>query len=164
MSRKISLDRFDYGILEILQKDASITNKNLAKAIGLSPPATLVRVNHLKKNDYLLESSYSLNWQKLGYDYNVHLRCKIKVSDHVRFIELLDSSPRILSVRQIFATEKAEWSYHFSEFILVGIFKDQDEFNHLWDITVQITNVVVQLQFLKVSKEYLSPLPVPLKD
>jgi DNA-binding Lrp family transcriptional regulator len=49
MSRKIALDQFDYAILEILQKDATISNKKLAKQIGLSPPTTLVKVNQIKQ-------------------------------------------------------------------------------------------------------------------
>lgn len=46
----MKLDVIDKKILDILQDDARITNLELAKRIGISPPATLERVKRLEKN------------------------------------------------------------------------------------------------------------------
>jgi len=46
----MKLDNIDKKILDILQDDARITNLELAKRIGISPPATLERVKRLEKN------------------------------------------------------------------------------------------------------------------
>ncbi|MDV3309086.1 MAG: Lrp/AsnC family transcriptional regulator [Cyclobacteriaceae bacterium] len=48
MKNRIKLDATDRKILEILQRDANITNAQLAKEIGLSPAPTLERVNKLE--------------------------------------------------------------------------------------------------------------------
>ncbi|QZN96289.1 Lrp/AsnC family transcriptional regulator [Symbiopectobacterium purcellii] len=42
------LDKFDYAILQLLQKDASLSNVALAEKVNLSAPACLRRVERLK--------------------------------------------------------------------------------------------------------------------
>ncbi|MEJ2038930.1 MAG: Lrp/AsnC family transcriptional regulator [Desulfosarcinaceae bacterium] len=44
----MKLDETDRNILRILQREGRITNANLAKRIGISPPATLERVKRLE--------------------------------------------------------------------------------------------------------------------
>lgn len=51
--RKKVVDDIDLLIINILQKNANITNKDLAKKIGLTPPPTLTRVNNLWKRRIL---------------------------------------------------------------------------------------------------------------
>jgi|UniRef100_A0A832G6X3 Lrp/AsnC family leucine-responsive transcriptional regulator len=46
----MKIDSIDKQILSILQQDAQITNVELAKKIGISPPAMLERVKRLEKN------------------------------------------------------------------------------------------------------------------
>ncbi|MCX8104565.1 MAG: Lrp/AsnC family transcriptional regulator [Ignavibacterium album] len=46
----MKIDLIDKQILAILQQDARITNVQLAKKIGISPPAMLERVKRLEKN------------------------------------------------------------------------------------------------------------------
>lgn len=46
----MKFDDIDKKILSVLQNDAQITNVELAKRIGISPPATLDRVKRLEKN------------------------------------------------------------------------------------------------------------------
>ncbi|MGQ9798646.1 MAG: Lrp/AsnC family transcriptional regulator [Ignavibacterium sp.] len=46
----MKIDSIDKQILSILQQDAKITNVELARKIGISPPAMLERVKRLEKN------------------------------------------------------------------------------------------------------------------
>ncbi len=46
----MKIDSIDKQILSILQQDAQITNVELAKKIGISPPTMLERVKRLEKN------------------------------------------------------------------------------------------------------------------
>lgn len=46
----MKIDSIDKQILSILQQDAQITNVELAKKIGISPPSMLERVKRLEKN------------------------------------------------------------------------------------------------------------------
>jgi DNA-binding Lrp family transcriptional regulator len=48
------LDRIDLKILEALQRDGRITNRTLAKQVGLSPSACLARVNRLEEDGLIL--------------------------------------------------------------------------------------------------------------
>lgn len=45
------LDRIDINILSLLQRNAGLTNVNLADAVALSPSPCLQRVKRLKKPD-----------------------------------------------------------------------------------------------------------------
>ncbi|WP_444994819.1 Lrp/AsnC family transcriptional regulator [Aliikangiella sp. IMCC44359] len=47
------LDKIDRKILRILQKNARITNKELASQLGLSPPPTLERVKKLESSGFI---------------------------------------------------------------------------------------------------------------
>ncbi|MBI5660788.1 MULTISPECIES: Lrp/AsnC family transcriptional regulator [Ignavibacterium] len=46
----MKIDSIDKQILTILQQDAQITNVELSRKIGISPPAMLERVKRLEKN------------------------------------------------------------------------------------------------------------------
>ncbi len=45
----INLDEFDKKIIKYLQEDASISNIELSKKIGLAPSSCLLRVKNLKE-------------------------------------------------------------------------------------------------------------------
>ncbi|MBC8322903.1 MAG: Lrp/AsnC family transcriptional regulator [Candidatus Marinimicrobia bacterium] len=47
------LDNTNKRILEILQNDGRITNRELAKKINMSPPPTLERVKKLEEKEYI---------------------------------------------------------------------------------------------------------------
>ena len=47
------LDQTDKKILTLLQQDASVSNLELSKAIGLSPSACLTRTKSLKEEGYI---------------------------------------------------------------------------------------------------------------
>lgn len=49
MSKKTDLDRTDYAILEALQGDARLSNKELARRIHLAPSSCLERVRKLRE-------------------------------------------------------------------------------------------------------------------
>ena len=67
MSKK-DLDTTDKKILRILQDDGRISNLDLSKKIGMSPPPTLRRVRDLEQNGYIDGFRANLNHSKLGFD------------------------------------------------------------------------------------------------
>jgi len=79
MSKKHkALDRTDYRILEILQKDGRITNVDLAEQVHLSPPPCLERVKRLEREGYIERYVGILNPYKL----NAGLLAFIQVTLH----------------------------------------------------------------------------------
>ena len=65
-SSPIKLDQTDKKILNILQKQAKITNAQLSKDIDLSPAPTLERVKKLENSGIIVSYHAKLNTQLLG--------------------------------------------------------------------------------------------------
>ena len=60
------MDDIDRRILRALQRDGRITNVDLAKAVHLSPAATLERVRHLQRDGVILGYGARLDPAKLN--------------------------------------------------------------------------------------------------
>ncbi len=60
------LDRYDLRILAELQKDARISNQDLAERIGLSPSPCSRRVRQLEEDGYIVRQVALLDRKKLG--------------------------------------------------------------------------------------------------
>ena len=98
------LDKLDKNILTELQKDARISNTELARRINLSPPATLTRVKRLEEDGFIQSYAAIVNRQKAGYD----LLCFISVSlqlhdtDQVTgFIKIIKEMPEVLECHHV---------------------------------------------------------------
>ena len=72
----------DKEIADILQKDADITNAELAKRIDLSPSAVLSRVKNLKTDGVIRGIYAKLNADQLGY--SLHVFVYIKLSNQTK--------------------------------------------------------------------------------
>jgi Lrp/AsnC family leucine-responsive transcriptional regulator len=72
----------DKEIASILQKDADITNAELAKRIELSPSAVLGRVKNLKASGTIRGIFAKLNADQLGY--SLHVFVYIKLSNQAK--------------------------------------------------------------------------------
>lgn len=64
----ISLDNSDKAILRELQSDASISNLELSKKIGLSPSACLTRTKNLRESGVIKQFTTIIDEKKLGMD------------------------------------------------------------------------------------------------
>ena len=63
---KTHLDEVDVQLLALLQEDGRITNADLAKRVGLSPPSVLQRVRTLEKIGLIREYAALLDAERLG--------------------------------------------------------------------------------------------------
>jgi len=92
------LDRTDYRILEILQKNGRITNVDLAEQVHLSPPPCLERVKRLEREGYIEKYIGILNPNKL----NAGLLAFIQVTLHSSASKDLEEFNRaIASLEQV---------------------------------------------------------------
>ena len=64
----ISLDNSDKAILRELQADASISNLELSKKIGLSPSACLTRTKNLRESGGIKQFTTIIDEKKLGME------------------------------------------------------------------------------------------------
>jgi hypothetical protein len=66
-----NLDEIDLKILAEIQADGRITNVELAKRVGISPPPCLRRVRTLEEEGYIQGYRGLLDPRKLGFDVTV---------------------------------------------------------------------------------------------
>jgi DNA-binding Lrp family transcriptional regulator len=71
MSVPVTLDATDWKILRELQRDGRLTNVDLAKRVGLSPPPCLRRVRALEKAGVISGYRALLEGGRLGFDVNI---------------------------------------------------------------------------------------------
>src|SRR5262252_3093819 len=69
-----NLDEIDFKILSEIQADGRITNVELAKRVGISPPPCLRRVRSLEEEGYIQGYRGLLDPRKLGFDVEVFVR------------------------------------------------------------------------------------------
>lgn len=62
----MAIDGIDASIIAQLQKNARLSNKELAAAVGLSPPACLERVRRLQRENILVGFHAEVNPSALG--------------------------------------------------------------------------------------------------
>lgn len=68
MSDVVKLDDYDKKILELLQEDASISNIELSKKIGLAPSSCLLRTKNLREHKIIKKYTAILDQTMLGYE------------------------------------------------------------------------------------------------
>tara|TARA_Y100001956_G_C4095728_1_gene175115 strand:+ start:380 stop:820 length:441 start_codon:yes stop_codon:yes gene_type:complete len=90
------MDRFDERILQELQLDGRISNVELAERIGLSPSATLRRVQELEKQGIIKGYRVMLDNSRLGVGFIAYVsiglashrkQAQQEFENHVRFID-----------------------------------------------------------------------------
>ena len=82
MSEVFKLDRLDLRILTQLQKNARMTNVDLADAVSLSPSPCLIRVKLLEQAGYIAGYGAHLRLEKLGDTLTVFT--EVTLNDHHR--------------------------------------------------------------------------------
>ena len=86
------LDHLDIKILDLLQKDARISNLELSKKVNLSAPAVHARVKRLEAEGYIQKHVAILSHEKLGFD----LLCFVFMSTNMHQAEKLESLEKTL--------------------------------------------------------------------
>ncbi len=76
------MDRIDRAILEELQNDARLSNKQLAALVGLAPSSCLERVRRLERNHTLIGAHAEVNPAALGI--GVQALIRVRLDRHLR--------------------------------------------------------------------------------
>jgi Lrp/AsnC family leucine-responsive transcriptional regulator len=94
-----TLDQIDRKILDILQEHGRITNAQLAKEAGISPPPMLDRVRKLEKNGYIRKYVALVDPRKLnrGTMAFVEIALSLHRQDAIQeFVEEIQKIPEVL--------------------------------------------------------------------
>ncbi len=116
------LDQIDKQILEILQEDARITNKDLSRKLGLSPPPTLERVKKLENLGYIKGYAAIIDPKKICL--GTTMLVSVSLHQH-RYDAIQEFEEAVLSFEEVLEC------YHVTggeDFLIKVVCKDIDEF------------------------------------
>ena len=160
MSRKITIDKTDVSILEQLQVDASLNNKELAKIIGLTPPPTLSRINTLKEKGYILSKLLNLNWEILGFTYQAQVLVSIDQIDQETFESLVLSTDGVRRLEKMRKEEIIDTKA--AHYIAYCVFSDEEKFLAAWDNIIDKCHIRVDFQVWVVDRNIVDGKAIPI--
>jgi DNA-binding Lrp family transcriptional regulator len=154
------LDDIDKTIIQILQQEGRIANKELAERIGLTTTPTLERVRRLEREGIIESYSAKVNKEAVGRGFTAFVKVTLKVHQlnlMEEFTSAIQEIPEILAC------------YHTTgdgDFLLQVVAKDTKDYEQLMrnklttlpDVERLYTSIV-----LNTIKEQ-SPIPVYYED
>ena len=153
---EITLSATDIRILQILQKDASISNVQLAEMVGMSPSPCLRRVKQLEASGVIQKHVALLDRKKLGL--GVLATIQVRLQRHTEegaedFAKAMNDLPEILSCWAMTGRQ---------DFMLMAVAGDIESFGDF--VTHQLLSMpnVRDVQSSLVLKEYKNHTAIPL--
>ena len=140
------LDEIDSKILELLQKNGRITNKDMAKELNLSTTPVFERVKKLEKAGIIDHYAAILNTELLGK--SLYAFAHISLKDHSK--ELVNQfTEQIITIPQV---QECHYVTGDSDFILKILLNDMESYrefmmNQLFDMS----NIAKIESFLSLS-------------
>lgn len=157
---RVKLDRIDLRILRDLQEHGRMTNVDLAKRVGISPPPCLRRVRALEETDCIRGYHAEIDPEALGFNVtvfaNVGLHSQAE-ADLVAFEQLVESWPEVRDCHML-AGE--------TDFLLRIVAEDWDAYQRF--LTTQLTaapnvSVVKSALAIRTSKN-LPGVPIEIPE
>lgn len=161
MSRKKEIDVKDIEILNVIQEDSSISNKDLAERIGLTPGPTLVRVKNLIKNGYIKDRmTQEIDFSKFGYTYNAI----VNIAVPSKFGKLLEEKARSVSgiVNMTRLERETREMSKLAYYACYCTFKSEKDFEDAWAGILKNTDYALDFQVWKVSEVVFHNSPIQL--
>lgn len=153
MSRKVTIDEVDAKILEQFQTDSTITNKDLAMKIGLSHPPTLVRVRNLMDQGFIQESVARLNWEKLGFKFEVTLTMGINKEDVWISEVLMRETEGVIELSRV--QRNAENPRNLVHYNAKCVFRTDDDLIDAWRKVTFECNYNIKIEISKLEKRII---------
>jgi Lrp/AsnC family transcriptional regulator, leucine-responsive regulatory protein len=119
------IDQLDKTILQELQRDARISNAELARRVELSPPATLARIRRLEESGLIAGYNTAINRIAAGYD----LMCFVSVSLQLHKPDQLDQfRSAIQAIPQVLECHHVTGDYDYLLKIVARNSQDLEDF------------------------------------
>ncbi|MBL8086464.1 MAG: Lrp/AsnC family transcriptional regulator [Chthonomonas sp.] len=104
MAYRDSLDEIDLKILDLLQRDGRITNADLARLVGLSPPSVLQRVRKLEDAGVIVAYETRLDAEKLGFGLLIYVQIGLSLHHDraiTEFRRAVKAMPEVLECQHV---------------------------------------------------------------
>ena len=133
------LDRIDFELLDLLQNDAWLSNKELAAKVGLAPSSCHARVRRLKESGVLKSAHARVDRKALGIELEAMVSVRLQTHARSGFEQLRDhllARPEVIAVYQTAGTEDflvlvaTKSSDHLRDFVMDEL-ADRPEVVHL---------------------------------
>ena len=154
----MKIDRTDKKILEILQKNAKITNAKLSKQIGLSPAPTLERVRKLESRGIISGYHAKLNMSKVGLGVSTFVMVSLKGHNKKNLQSFLD---KIKDVENIVEFHHITGS---GDFILRIVAEDIESYQELMLDKVSEIEVTDSLQSMVILSTFKDNKVIPVQS
>ena len=154
----MKIDRTDKKILEILQKNAKITNAKLSQEIGLSPAPTLERVRKLEARGIISGYHAKLNISKVGLGVSTFVMVSLKGHNKKNIDSFLD---KIKDVENIVECHHITGS---GDFILRIVAEDIESYQELMLDKVSEIEVTDSLQSMVILSTFKDNKVIPVQN
>lgn len=154
----MKIDRTDKKILEILQKNAKITNAKLSQEIGLSPAPTLERVRKLEARGIISGYHAKLNMSKVGLGVSTFVMVSLKGHNKKNIDSFLN---KIKDVENIVECHHITGS---GDFILRIVAEDIESYQELMLDKVSEIEVTDSLQSMVILSTFKDNKVIPVQN
>lgn len=90
------MDKIDYKLISILQKNGRAPLKQIAKEVYLSSPATAARIERLEKDNIITDYTANINHKELGYPITAFVNLELQPSQKPTFYPFICNHPNVL--------------------------------------------------------------------
>jgi Lrp/AsnC family leucine-responsive transcriptional regulator len=101
MKTRFDADRIDWKIIELLQRDARMTNTEIGKTVGLSQPAVTARIRALEDAGVIEGYTARINPRALGQEITAIIRLKTTHEKINACLKAFERVPEILEAHRI---------------------------------------------------------------
>lgn len=119
------LDKIDIGILNLLQKDAKITHKAIARTLNISPTPIHIRVKRLEEEGYIKRHVALVDGKKVDRGLMAFTQVQVKPHNEENLSAFLEEVVKLDEVM-----ECSHLTGKF-DFLLKIAVRDMDEYNQL---------------------------------
>ena len=152
----MKIDKIDKKILEILQRNAKITNAQLSKEIGLSPAPTLERVSKLESKGIISGYNAKLDVSKIGLGVSTFVMVTLKGHNKKNLVLFLD---KIKDVNNVIECHHITGS---ADFILKVVSENIESYQELMLETVSEIEVTDSLQSMVILSTFKDSKVMPI--
>lgn len=90
------MDAIDQNILNILQRNARETVKQMAEECFISSPSVSVRLQNLENQGYISSYQAVLDYQKIGFAIKAYIHCAVNAKDKEAFYGYIEEIPNVV--------------------------------------------------------------------
>ena len=152
----MKIDKTDKKILEILQRNAKITNAKLSKEIGLSPAPTLERVRKLEAKGIISGYNAKLDMSKIGLGVSTFVMVTLKGHNKKNLVSFLD---KIKDVNNVIECHHITGS---ADFILKVVSENIESYQELMLETVSEIEGTDSLQSMVILSTFKDSKVMPI--